>query len=106
MTVETTQGTVTVTIDGFEMVVPKGTWIIRAAEMLGIAIPRFCEHPLLDPIGACRQCLVGGEGHRHPLASCITACTEGMVGHTQLTAAVADKAQHGVMELLLINHPL
>src|SRR6202043_954279 len=47
MTVETTKDTVTVTIDGFEMVVPKGTWIIRAAEMLGIAIPRFCEHPLL-----------------------------------------------------------
>src|SRR6266567_3349855 len=106
MTVETTPGTVTVTIDGFEIVVPKGTWIIRAAEMLGIAIPRFCEHPLLEPIGACRQCLVVVEGQRKPLASCITACTEGMVVHTQLTSAVADKAQRGVMELLLINHPL
>jgi len=106
MTVETTQDTVTVTIDGFEIAVPKGTWIIRAAEMLGIAIPRFCEHPLLDPIGACRQCLVEVEGQRKPLASCITACTEGMVVHTQLTSAVADKAQQGVMELLLINHPL
>src|SRR3989440_3969276 len=106
MTVETTPGTVTVTIDGFEIVVPKGTWIIRAAEMLGIAIPRFCEPPLLEPIGACRQCLVVVEGQRKPLASCITACTEGMVVHTQLTSAVADKAQQGVMELLLINHPL
>jgi NADH-quinone oxidoreductase subunit G len=106
MTVETTQDTVTVTIDGFEIVVPKGTWIIRAAELLGIAIPRFCEHPLLEPIGACRQCLVEVEGQRKPLASCITACTEGMVVHTQLTSAVADKAQQGVMELLLINHPL
>jgi len=106
MTVETTQDTVTVTIDGFEIAVPKGTWIIRAAEMLGIAIPRFCEHPLLDPIGACRQCLVEVEGQRKPLASCITACSEGMVVHTQLTSAVADKAQQGVMELLLINHPL
>ncbi len=106
MTVETTQDTVTVTIDGFEIAVPKGTWIIRAAEMLGIAIPRFCEHPLLEPIGACRQCLVEVEGQRKPLASCITACTEGMVVHTQLTSAVADKAQQGVMELLLINHPL
>ena len=106
MTVETTQDTVTVTIDGFEIVVPKGTWIIRAAEMLGIAIPRFCDHPLLEPIGACRQCLVEVEGQRKPLASCITACSEGMVVHTQLTSAVADKAQHGVMELLLINHPL
>ena len=106
MTVETTQDTVTVTIDGFEIVVPKGTWIIRAAELLGIAIPRFCEHPLLEPIGACRQCLVEVEGQRKPLASCITACTEGMVVHTQLTSAVADKAQQGVMEMLLINHPL
>ena len=106
MTVETAKDTVTVTIDGFEIVVPKGTWIIRAAELLGIAIPRFCEHPLLEPIGACRQCLVEVEGQRKPLASCITACTEGMVVHTQLTSAVADKAQQGVMELLLINHPL
>jgi NADH-quinone oxidoreductase subunit G len=106
VTVETTQGTVTVTIDGFEIKVPKGTLVIRAAEMLGIQIPRFCDHPLLDPIGACRQCLVEVEGQRKPLASCTTTCTEGMVVHTQLTSAVANKAQQGVMELLLINHPL
>src|ERR1700728_3682034 len=106
MTVQTTQDTVTVTIDGFEIVVPKGTWIIRAAELLGIAISRFCEHPLLEPIGACRQCLVEVEGQRKPLASCITACSEGMVVKTQLTSAMADKAQQGVMELVLINHPL
>jgi NADH-quinone oxidoreductase subunit G len=106
MTVETTQGTVTVTIDGFEVAVPKGTLIIRAAEMLGIQIPRFCDHPLLDPIGACRQCLVDVEGQRKPMASCTIACTEGMVVRTQLTSAVAEKAQRGVMELLLINHPL
>jgi NADH-quinone oxidoreductase subunit G len=106
MTVQTTQGTVTVTIDGFEIAVPKGMLIIRAAELLGIQIPRFCDHPLLDPIGACRQCLVEVEGQVKPMASCITTCTEGMVVRTQLTSAVADKAQHGVMELLLINHPL
>jgi NADH-quinone oxidoreductase subunit G len=106
MTVQTTQDTVTVTIDGFEIAVPKNTLIIRAAELLGIQIPRFCDHPLLDPIGACRQCLVEIEGQRKPLASCITPCAEGMVVHTQLTSAVADKAQQGVMELLLINHPL
>jgi NADH-quinone oxidoreductase subunit G len=98
--------TVTVTIDGFEISVPKGTLIIRAAELLGIQIPRFCDHPLLDPIGACRQCLVDIEGQRKPLASCTTTCTEGMVVHTQLTSEVADKAQRGVMEFLLINHPL
>ncbi len=106
MTVETAQDTVTVTIDGFEIKVPKGMLIIRAAEMLGIQIPRFCDHPLLDPIGACRQCLVEMEGQRKPLASCTTTCTDGMVVRTQLTSAVAEKAQRGVMELLLINHPL
>ena len=97
---------VSVTIDGFEITVPKGTLVIRAAELLGIQIPRFCDHPLLDPIGACRQCLVDVEGQRKPLASCTTTCTEGMVVHTQLTSEVADKAQRGVMEMLLINHPL
>ena len=106
MTVQTTQDTVSVTIDGFEIRVPKGTLVIRAAEMLGIQIPRFCDHPLLDPIGACRQCLVEVEGQRKPLASCTTTCTEGMVARTQLTSAVAEKAQRGVMELLLVNHPL
>ncbi len=106
MTVQAAQDTVTVTIDGFEVVVPKGTLIIRAAELLGIQIPRFCDHPLLDPIGACRQCLVEVEGQPKPMASCITACAEGMVVRTQLTSAVADKAQRGVMEFLLINHPL
>jgi NADH-quinone oxidoreductase subunit G len=98
--------TVNVTIDGFEIAVPKGTLVIRAAEMLGIAIPRFCDHPLLDPIGACRQCLVDIAGQRKPLAACTTDCTDGMVVKTQLTSPVADKAQQGVMELLLINHPL
>jgi NADH dehydrogenase/NADH:ubiquinone oxidoreductase subunit G len=46
-----------VTIDGFEITPPKGTLVIRTAELLGIEIPRFCDHPLLDPAGACRQCL-------------------------------------------------
>ena len=98
--------TVSVTIDGYQISVPKGTLVIRAAETIGIAIPRFCDHPLLDSIGACRQCLVEIEGQRKPLASCTTVCTEGMVVKTQLTSAVAEKAQRGVMELLLINHPL
>ncbi len=98
--------TVTVTIDGFEIAVPKGTLVIRAAELLGIQIPRFCDHPLLDPIGACRQCLVEVEGQRKPMASCTTVCTGGMVVRTQLSSPVAEKAQRGVMELLLVNHPL
>jgi NADH-quinone oxidoreductase subunit G len=97
---------VSVTIDGFEVSVPKGTLVIRAAELIGIQVPRFCDHPLLDPVGACRQCLVEVEGQAKPLASCTTTVTDGMVVKTQLTSPVADKAQQGVMELLLINHPL
>jgi len=116
MTVQASQGAsgevarpadgVTVTIDGFEITVPKGTLVIRAAEQLGIQIPRFCEHPLLSPVGACRQCLVHIEGQPKPPASCTTTCTDGMVVHTQLTSEVAEKAQRGVMEQLLVNHPL
>jgi NADH-quinone oxidoreductase subunit G len=97
---------VTLTIDDVEISVPKGTLVIRAAELMGIQIPRFCDHPLLDPVGACRQCLVEVEGQRKPMASCTTVATDEMVVRTQLTSAAADKAQHGVMELLLINHPL
>ncbi|MFF8991883.1 NADH-quinone oxidoreductase subunit G [Streptomyces sp. NPDC014983] len=97
---------VTLTIDGIGISVPKGTLVIRAAEQLGIEIPRFCDHPLLAPAGACRQCIVEVEGQRKPMASCTITCTDGMVVRTQLTSPVAEKAQHGVMELLLINHPL
>ena len=107
--------TVTFSIDGIETTVPKGTLVIRAAEQLGIAIPRFCDHPLLAPAGACRQCLVevwapGRDGAvakmPKPQASCTLEATPGMQVKTQHTSAEADKAQHGVMELLLINHPL
>ncbi|MFJ9035266.1 NADH-quinone oxidoreductase subunit G [Streptomyces sp. NPDC102406] len=97
---------VSLTIDGIEISVPKGTLVIRAAEQLGIEIPRFCDHPLLDPAGACRQCIVEVEGQRKPMASCTITCTDGMVVKSQLSSPVAEKAQHGVMELLLINHPL
>ncbi|MGW4691790.1 NADH-quinone oxidoreductase subunit G [Kitasatospora cineracea] len=97
---------VTLTIDGVEVSVPKGTLVIRAAEQIGTQVPRFCDHPLLDPVGACRQCIVEIEGQRKPVASCTIPVTEGMVVRTQLSSAVAEKAQRGVMELLLINHPL
>lgn len=101
---------ITLTIDGFEVTVPKGTLVIRAAEKLGIQIPRFCDHPLLDPVGACRQCLVdieiNGRKFPKPQASCTIPVETGMVVNTQLTSPVADKAQKGIMELLLINHPL
>jgi NADH-quinone oxidoreductase subunit G len=109
---------VTVTIDGYEVSVPPGTLVIRAAEQLGIAIPRFCDHPLLDPVGACRQCLVeiGTPDPRSesrdvrwmpkPQASCTIPVSPGMHVRTQLTSPVADKAQQGIMEFLLLNHPL
>ena len=103
---ETRTDLVTITIDDATLSVPKGTLVIRAAEMIGVQIPRFCDHPLLEPVGACRQCLVEVEGQRKPMASCTTTVTPGMVVRTQITSEAADAAQRGVMELLLINHPL
>ncbi|QGG42698.1 NADH-quinone oxidoreductase subunit G [Aeromicrobium yanjiei] len=103
---------VTLTIDDVEVSVPKGTLVIRAAELIGTEIPRFCDHPLLDPVGACRQCLVditdagNGRGFPKPQASCTIEVAAGMVVKTQVTSPVAEKAQRGTMELLLINHPL
>ncbi|WP_430867778.1 NADH-quinone oxidoreductase subunit G [Demequina aurantiaca] len=107
--------TVTLTIDNSEVTVPKGTLIIRAAEQVGIEIPRFCDHPALKPAGACRQCLVDvaapdREGNVRafpkPQASCTMTVMDGMVVNTQHTSEEAERAQTGVMELLLINHPL
>jgi NADH-quinone oxidoreductase subunit G len=103
---------VTLTIDGIQVSVPKDTLLIRAAEEIGVQIPRFCDHPLLEPVGACRQCLVdipdagNGRPFPKPQASCTLPVAEGMVVNTQATSPVADKAQQGIMEFLLINHPL
>ena len=103
---------ISVFIDGTEVQVPKGTLAIRAAEMIGIDIPRFCDHPLLDPMGACRQCMVdvpdmgNGRGMPKPQASCTLECAPGMQIKTQLTSGVAEKSQRGMLEFLLINHPL
>ncbi len=108
----TQESLVNVTIDGIQVAVPKDTLVIRAAEQIGVQIPRFCDHPLLAPVGACRQCLVdvpdagNGRGFPKPQASCTLPVAEGMVVSTQVTSPVADKAQQGVMEFLLINHPL
>ncbi len=104
------EGHVRLTIDGMTVDAPKGELLIRTCERLGIVVPRFCDHPLLDPAGACRQCLVevemGGRPMPKPQASCTMTVADGMVVKTQHTSPVADKAQQGVMELLLINHPL
>jgi NADH-quinone oxidoreductase subunit G len=106
---------INLTIDGVGVSVPKGTLVIRAAEQIGIQIPRFCDHPLLEPAGACRQCMVevatpGPDGTLRPMpkpmTSCTTSVSEGMAVKSQQTSAVAAKAQSGLMELLLINHPL
>ena len=107
---------VKVTIDDVELDVPEGTLVIRAAEKAGIRIPRFCDHPLLEPVAACRQCLVEvGMPDRNtgelrfmpkPQPSCAQTVTPGMVVKTQHTSEVARRAQEGVMEFLLINHPL
>jgi NADH-quinone oxidoreductase subunit G len=101
-----TNGLVTLTIDGKEISVPAGTLIIRAAEALGVEIPRFCDHPMLDPVGACRQCLVEVEGQMKPLTSCTTPVADGMEVKTQLTSDMAREGQEGMLEFLLINHPL
>ena len=107
---------VKVTIDDVELDVPAGTLVIRAAEQAGIRIPRFCDHPLLEPVAACRQCLVEvGMPDRNtgelrfmpkPQPSCAQTVTPGMVVKTQHTSEVARRAQEGVMEFLLINPPL
>jgi NADH-quinone oxidoreductase subunit G len=98
--------TVTLTIDGKEVTVPKGTLIIRAAEQLGVEIPRFCDHPLLDPVAACRQCYVKVEGQRKLMTSCSTPVADGMVVMSQFTDQEVREAQEAVLEFLLINHPL
>ncbi len=103
---------ITLTIDDVEVSVPKDTLVIRAAELVGVQVPRFCDHPLLDPVGACRQCLVevpdagNGRPMPKPQASCTLTVAAGMVVRTQATSAQADKAQQGIMEFLLVNHPL
>ena len=102
---------VSLTIDGQEVTVPKGTLVIRAAEQLRITIPRFCDHPLLAPAGACRQCFVDIALARAPdqprqMTSCTTEVAEGMVVNTHLTSDAARASQEAQLEFLLINHPL
>jgi len=97
---------ITVTVDDIDVRVPKGTLIIRIAEQMGIEIPRFCDHPLLDPVAACRMCLIEIEGVPKPQPACAVTVTDGMKVRTQRSSEMAEKAQEGVMEFLLLNHPL
>ena len=104
--VEMATDQISVVIDGVEMRVPKGTLVIRAAEQLGIEVPRFCDHPLLDPVAACRACLIEVEGMPKPQPACAQVLSDGMNVRTQYTSEAARLAQEGVMEFLLLNHPL
>ncbi len=91
-------------IDGIEIEVPPGTTVLQACEMLGIEVPRFCFHERLEIAGNCRMCLVEQEKAPKPIASCAMPATDNMVIHTN--SPRARKARQGVMEFLLINHPL
>ena len=94
----------TLTIDGQEITVEANTTVLQACEELGIEIPRFCYHDRLSIAGNCRMCLVEMEKSPKPIASCAMPVGDGMVIMTNTPAV--KKAREGVMEFLLINHPL
>jgi len=97
---------VKLTIDGKEVEADKGDLLIKVAQDNGIYIPRFCWHERMKPVGMCRMCLVEVEGQRGLPPSCMAPVGDGMVVHTQNESDAARKAQEGVLEFLLINHPL
>jgi NADH-quinone oxidoreductase subunit G len=94
-----------VTVDGLELEVPQGATVLQACELAGKEIPRFCYHERLSIAGNCRMCLVEvAPGPPKPQASCALPATEGQIIKTD--SAMVKKAREGVMEFLLINHPL
>jgi NADH-quinone oxidoreductase subunit G len=93
-----------VTIDGVQVAVPKGTPIIEAAKQAGVLIPHYCYHPSLPSPAVCRMCLVEVEKAPKLMPACVTTVAEGQVVHVNSEAA--KKAREGVLEFLLINHPL
>ncbi len=111
---DTQQQTITITVDGKQIEVQPGELLIAAAERAGIFIPRFCWHKRMDPVGACRMCLVDVEGsppipgmqERRPQTACTTVVRDGMVVYTQFSSEQINDAQKTILELLLINHPL
>jgi NADH-quinone oxidoreductase subunit G len=98
--------TVSITVDGRAHEARPGQLVIEACEDAGTYVPRFCYHPRLTPVGMCRQCLVEIEGPRGPMmvVSCMTPVAEGQVVRSETPAV--QRAQEGVLELLLANHPL
>ena len=98
---------VTVTVDGREVQVAKGTGLVETAMAAGIEIPVFCYEPRLGPaVGACRMCLCDVEGMPKPMAACTMTAQDGMVVRTALTSEKAANAQNATLEFLLVNHPL
>src|ERR1700722_18574488 len=99
---------VTLTIDGREVAVPKGTGLVEAALSAGIEIPVFCYEPRLGPpVGACRMCLCEvAPGPPKPQAACTLTAAEGMTVKTALTSELAADAQNATLEFILVNHPL
>src|SRR3954471_4127839 len=95
---------VSLIIDGAPVAVPKGTTIIEAAKQAGILVPHYCYHPSLSAPALCRMCLVEVEKAPKLMPACVTAVAEGQVVHVD--SDKAKKAREGVLELLLINHPL
>ncbi len=95
---------VTVTIDGREVQAEQGELLIKVAQDNGTFVPRFCWHERMKPVGMCRMCLVEVDGVRGLPPACTTTVTDGMVVSTQ--SETVKKAQDGVLEFLLINHPL
>jgi len=98
------QALVNLTIDGVAVSVPPGTLLIEAAKQAGVLVPHYCYHPGLPVAGVCRMCLVAVEKAPKLQIACATTVAEGMAVQTQ--APEAKKARTGVLELLLINHPL
>ncbi len=99
------QEAVTLTIDGRQVTVPKGTLVVEAAKQIGIEIPVFCYHHRLNPVGACRLCLVEiSPGPPKPTTACTTPVADGMVVRTNSALAVSGRAD--ILEFELVNHPL
>src|SRR3546814_11119716 len=95
---------VEITIDGIKVEAPEGSMVIQAAHKLSVYVPHFCYHKKLSIAANCRMCLVEVEKAPKPLPVCATPVTDGMKVWTH--SKVAKDAQNGVMEFLLINHPL
>src|SRR3978361_1850299 len=95
---------VTLTVEGREIQVPAGTSILEAAKVAGVLVPHYCYHPGLPVAGVCRMCLGGVEKAPKRAPACATAVAEGQVVHVHSEKSL--KARQGVLELLLINHPL